>query len=80
MIIEYRVREWHTGSVHAGETGAQGLEAMLNEPELLGYRLHTVLGGLDQSLFIFAKETREAADEATDAANAGNHAAPATSG
>jgi hypothetical protein len=32
---------------------------MLNEPELLGYRLHTVLGGLDQSLLIFAKETED---------------------
>ena len=54
--MECQVREWHTGSVHAGVTGAQGLEAMLNEPELAGYRLHTVLGGLDQSLLIFAKE------------------------
>jgi len=56
VTLEYRVREWHTGSVYAGETGAKGLEAMLNEPELVGYRLHTVLGGLDQSLLIFAKE------------------------
>jgi hypothetical protein len=59
MNVEYRVKEWHTGSVHAGETGALGLQAMLNEPELLGYRLHTVLGGLDQSLLIFAKETED---------------------
>ena len=29
---------------------------MLNEPELSGYRLHTVLGGLDQSLLIFTKD------------------------
>ena len=56
MNIEYRVKEWHTGAVHSGETGALGLQAMLNEPELFGYRLHTVLGGLDQSLLIFAKE------------------------
>jgi hypothetical protein len=42
--------------VHAGETGALGLEAMLNEPELSGYRLHTVLGGIDQSLLIFTRE------------------------
>jgi hypothetical protein len=34
---------------------------MLNEPELLGYRLHTVLGGLDQSLLIFARESPPAA-------------------
>ncbi len=73
MKIEYRVREWHTGSVHAGATGAQGLEAMLNEPELLGYRLHTVLGGLDQSLLIFAKET------ADHRARAGNDAAASRS-
>jgi hypothetical protein len=59
MKIEYKVREWHTGSVHGGETGALGLEAMLNEPELFGYSLHTVLGGIDQSLLIF---TREQAD------------------
>ena len=45
MKIEYKVKEWHTGSVHGGETGAPGLEAMLNEPDLFGYRLHTVLGG-----------------------------------
>jgi hypothetical protein len=56
MNIEYQVREWHTGSVHAGETGVAGLQAMLNEPDLLGYRLHTVLGGLDQSVMIFARE------------------------
>ena len=56
MNIEYKVKEWHTGAVHSGETGAVGLQAMLNEPELFGYRLHTVLGGLDQSLLIFAKE------------------------
>jgi len=74
MMIEYRVREWHTGSVHAGETGAPGLQAMLNEPELLGYRLHTVLGNLDQSLFIFAKESAELADIVPDPASAGNHA------
>jgi len=59
MSVEYRVKEWHTGSVYAGETGAKGLQAMLNEPELLGYRLHTVLGGLDQSLLIFARETAD---------------------
>jgi len=35
MNVEYRVKEWHTGSVYAGETGALGLQAMLNEPELL---------------------------------------------
>ncbi len=57
MNSEYKVREWHTGLVHGGETGAVGLEAMLNEPELEGYRLHTVLGGIDQSLLIFTKET-----------------------
>jgi len=57
MSIEYKVKEWHTGAVHSGETGAIGLQAMLNEPELFGYRLHTVLGGLDQSLLIFARET-----------------------
>jgi hypothetical protein len=56
MNMEYKVREWHTGSVHAGETGALGLEAMLNEPDLSGYRLHTVLGGIDQSLLIFTRE------------------------
>jgi hypothetical protein len=56
MNIEYQVKEWHTGSAYKGETGAVGLQAMLNEPELLGYSLHTVLGGLDQSLLIFAKE------------------------
>ena len=60
MNIEYKVREWHTGLVHADETGAPGLEAMLNEPELFGFRLHTVLGGIDQSLLIFTKETGEA--------------------
>jgi hypothetical protein len=59
MKVEYKVREWHTGSVHAGDTGALGLEAMLNEPELAGFRLHTVLGGIDQSLLIFTKETAE---------------------
>ncbi len=80
MIIEYRVREWHTGSVHAGETGALGLEAMLNEPELAGYRLHTVLGGLDQSLFIFARQSEEPVDEVRDAISTGNHAASASSG
>ncbi|MGD1012609.1 MAG: hypothetical protein ABR925_08785 [Acidimicrobiales bacterium] len=56
MNIEYQVKEWHTGSAYKGETGAAGLQAMLNEPELIGYSLHTVLGGLDQSLLIFAKE------------------------
>jgi hypothetical protein len=59
MRIEYKVREWHTGSVHGGETGPTGLEAMLNEDDLVGYRLHTVLGGIDQSLLIFAKESAE---------------------
>ena len=62
MKIEYRVKEWHTGAVHSGETGAPGLQAMLNEPELYGYHLHTVLGGLDQSLLIFAKEKAEGAE------------------
>jgi hypothetical protein len=61
MTIEYRVKEWHTGAVHSGETGAAGLQAMLNEPELFGYHLHTVLGGLDQSLLIFARQTGEPA-------------------
>jgi len=56
MKVDYRVKEWHTGAVYGGETGARGLEAMLNEPELFGYRLHTVLGGLDQSLLIFTKD------------------------
>jgi hypothetical protein len=59
MNMEYKVKEWHTGSVHEGETGALGLQAMLNEPDLSGYRLHTVLGGIDQSLLIFTKETGE---------------------
>ena len=67
MNIEYRVKEWHTGAVHSGETGAPGLQAMLNEPELYGYHLHTVLGGLDQSLLIFAKEKTEGADSQPDA-------------
>jgi len=67
VSIEYRVKEWHTGSVHEGVSGAHGLEAMLNEPELLGYRLHTVLGGLDQSLLIFTKEIPDRADSAPDA-------------
>jgi hypothetical protein len=61
MTIEYKVKEWHTGAVHSGETGASGLQAMLNEPELFGYHLHTVLGGLDQSLLIFARQTGEPA-------------------
>jgi hypothetical protein len=58
MNMEYKVREWHTGSVHGGETGAPGLEAMLNEPELFGFSLHTVLGGIDQSLLIFTRENQ----------------------
>jgi len=77
MNIEYRVKEWHTGSVHAGETGALGLQAMLNEPELLGYHLHTVLGGLDQSLLIFAKEVADRLPGPTPDANTqGESAAP----
>ncbi|MGD0982873.1 MAG: hypothetical protein ABSA65_03530 [Acidimicrobiales bacterium] len=71
MKIEYKVKEWHTGAVHAGETGALGLQAMLNEPELFGYRMHTVLGGLDQSLLIFTKETGDgAASQPGDTAGA----------
>ena len=75
MNVEYRVKEWHTGSVYAGETGALGLQAMLNEPELLGYRLHTVLGGLDQSLLIFAKETVGSAESQPGATVTGDSAA-----
>jgi hypothetical protein len=76
MNIEYRVKEWHTGAVHSGETGASGLQAMLNEPELFGYRLHTVLGGLDQSLLIFARETMDPADSPPDAEVGGDPAVP----
>ncbi len=72
MSIEYKVKEWHTGAVHSGETGAIGLQAMLNEPELFGYRLHTVLGGLDQSLLIFAKETVGSAGSQPDATVTGD--------
>lgn len=60
MNFEYKVREWHTGSVHGGESGPAGLEAMLNEPELSGYRLHTVVGGIDQSMLLFVREVDEA--------------------
>jgi len=76
MSIEYKVKEWHTGAVHSGETGAVGLQAMLNEPELFGYRLHTVLGGLDQSLLIFAKETVGSAESQPGATVTGDSAAP----
>jgi len=71
MNTGYKVKEWHTGAVHSGETGALGLQAMLNEPELFGYRLHTVLGGLDQSLLIFAKETLVDGDSTSDATMTG---------
>ena len=67
MTFEYKVKEWHTGAVHSGETGALGLQAMLNEPELFGYHLHTVLGGLDQSLLIFARQSGEAASPKPEA-------------
>ena len=76
MSIEYKVKEWHTGAVHSGETGAIGLQAMLNEPELFGYRLHTVLGGLDQSLLIFAKEAGDSDASQPGAAAAGDSADP----
>jgi hypothetical protein len=48
---------------------------MLNEPELFGYRLHTVLGGLDQSLLIFAKETVGSAESQPGATVTGDSAA-----
>jgi hypothetical protein len=76
MNIEYKVKEWHTGAVHSGETGSAGLQAMLNEPELFGYRLHTVLGGLDQSLLIFAKEAVDGAGSQSGTAATGDSAIP----
>ncbi len=76
MNIEYKVKEWHTGAVHSGETGSAGLQAMLNEPDLFGYRLHTVLGGLDQSLLIFAKEAVDGVGSQSGATATGDSAIP----